>query len=260
MSENNQKGMFVLYEWIETTSELTDEQFGQLIRGLFLYNTENKTTQFNDPTTKMAFCFIKQSVDRLNDNYLKKKNAGSHGGAPKGNKNASKKNKQNKQKQAETTENNLPIPIPIPIPIPNPKPIPLSGEGDTPAPAREEFLETFGILGNVKMKAAEYRHLVEDYGQQATDDTIDDLSCKLADGSVDSSNHHATVLGWLRYQRRNGGPVPMSSKTVSPEAEHERKVRELKQLWDAMSEEDKRITIELEGMPMYENPKYIERQ
>lgn len=129
------------------------------------------------------------------------------------------------------------------------------------APAREDFLETFGILDNVKMKAAEYRALVEDYGQQATDDTIDDLSCKLADGSVDSSNHHATVLGWLRYQRRNGGPVPLSSsKAVSPEAEHERKVRELKQLWDAMSEEDKRITIELEGMPMYENPKYIERQ
>lgn len=107
-------------------------------------------------------------------------------------------------------------------------------ESVCPAPAREEFLETFGVLGNVKMKAAEYRALVEDYGQQVTDDTIDDLSCKLADGSVDSSNHHATVLGWLRYQRRNGGPVPLSSSKADPMTEKEKILRIA---WDATSEE-----------------------
>lgn len=91
--------------------------------------------------------------------------------------------------------------------------------------AREEFLETFGILGNVKMKAAEYRQLVETYGEDLAKETIDDLSCKIADGSVDSSNHHATVLGWLRYQRRNGGPVPMTSTVADPMNEKEKLMR-----------------------------------
>lgn len=235
MSENNQKGMFVLYEWIETTSELTDEQFGQLIRGLFLYNTENKTTQFNDPTTKMAFCFLKQAVDRLNDNYLKKKNAGSHGGAPKGNKNASKKNKRNKQKQAETTENNLPIPIPIPIPNPNPNPIPLSGEGDTPAPAREGFspFEIFGKFQNVQLFADQYRTLCMTYGQDATDNTIEDLSSKLADGSKQSSNHYATLDYWLRLHQSVGYDVPMSSKAETNEEFI------IRVAWDAMTPKEK---------------------
>ena len=86
----------------------------------------------------------------------------------------------------------------------------------TPAPAREDFLETFGLLNNVKIAPEQYRHLVEDYGQEATDATIDDLSCKLADGPVDSSNHYATLLSWLRYQRRNGGTATMSSTQAVP--------------------------------------------
>ena len=107
-------------------------------------------------------------------------------------------------------------------------------KGVCDAPAREGFLETFGLLHNVKIKAAEYRQLVETYGKETTDDTIDDLSCKLADGSVDSSNHHATLLSWLRYQRRSGGPVPMTSNQADPE------LANLQRLWDTSTEADKR--------------------
>lgn len=102
------------------------------------------------------------------------------------------------------------------------------------APAREDFLETFGLLHNVKMAPEQHRHLVEDYGQEATDATIDDLSCKLADGSVDSSNHYATLLSWLRYQRRSGGPMPMTSTAADPMNEREKILRIA---WQATSEE-----------------------
>lgn len=253
MSEDNKKGMFVLYEWIETTSELTDEQFGQLIRGLFLYNTKNETTQFNDPTTKMAFCFLQQAIDRLNDNYLKKKNAGSKGGAPKGNKNASKKNKRNNQKQAETTENNLPIPIPIPIPIPNPKPIPLSGEGD--APSREGFspFEIFGKFKNVHLFADQYRTLCMTYGQDATDNTIEDLSAKLADGSKTSSNHYATLDYWLRLHQSGGYDVPMTSSDT-----HDKKVAHFKSIWSAMTPQEQQEHLNQHGgLFPWEDPQYL---
>lgn len=113
-----------------------------------------------------------------------------------------------------------------------------------PAPAREEFLETFGILNNVKMKAAEYRHLVEDYGQQATDDTIDDLSCKLADGTADSSNHYATLLSWLRYQRRVN-PATLNSSQPQPNETNDEFV--IRIAWQALTDQEKKDYMDTHG-------------
>ena len=96
---------------------------------------------------------------------------------------------------------------------------PRKKEGESDAPAREGFedFEIFGILHNVKLKPAQYRHLCETYGTEIADETIDDLSCKLADGSVNSADHYATLLTWLRWRRRNDtGPVPMSNAQVAP--------------------------------------------
>ena len=118
-------------------------------------------------------------------------------------------------------------------------------ESVCPAPAREEFLETFGILGNVKMKAAEYRHLVEDYGEDITKETVDDLSCKLADGSVDSSNHYATLLSWLRYQRRSGGPVPLNSSQPQPKETNEEFV--IRIAWQALTDQEKKDYMDTHG-------------
>lgn len=130
------------------------------------------------------------------------------------------------------------------------------GEGETPAPSREEFLETFGVLKNVKMKAAEYRHLVEDYGEDLTKDTVDDLSCKLADGNAESQNHYATILSWLRYQRRNDtGSVPMSSQTDKA-AE---RAKELKRMWEHCSEQDRQEHLEANNNVFpWDDPKFNE--
>ena len=86
-----------------------------------------------------------------------------------------------------------------------------------PAPAREgDFdFETYGVMHNVKLKPAQYRHLVESYGEETAKEVIDDFSCKLADGSTNSANHFATIVSWLGYRRRMGsGSVPMSSKAA----------------------------------------------
>ena len=121
------------------------------------------------------------------------------------------------------------------------------GEGD--APAREGFLETFGVLDNVHMAAEQYRHLVEDYGQEATDETIDDLSCKLADGTADSSNHYATLLSWLRYQRRNGGTTTMSSSQRDAEIIE----KSLRQAWEKAPENERQEYLEKYGCYPWEN-------
>ena len=114
--------------------------------------------------------------------------------------------------------------------------IPRKREGESDAPAREGFedFELYGILHNVKLKPAHVRHLHESYGTEIADETIDDLSCKLADGSVNSADHYATLLTWLRYRRRTDtGPVPMSSNHTDPEEAR------LRSLWEYASDEER---------------------
>ena len=232
----NKRNFVWLGEWTDLTADFTTDQLGTLLRMVQHHVDGQDDKPTKDKEVTMAYRFIVGAVDRSMEKYeeICQKRADA------ARKKAEKQKQANADKSIQMQTNggiNNPNPIPNPIPNPNPNnnPTPLKkGVSVTPAPAREEFLETFGILDNVKMKAAEYRALVENYGQQATDDTIDDLSCKLADGSVDSSNHHATVLGWLRYQRRNGGPVPLSSSKADPMTEREKTLRIA---WDATSEE-----------------------
>ena len=59
--------------------------------------------------------------------------------------------------------------------------------------------EAFGVLHNVMLLPAEHRTLVEQFGEQATNTAIDELSCKLADGTFESRHHYATLTYWLNY-------------------------------------------------------------
>lgn len=109
------------------------------------------------------------------------------------------------------------------------------GGGETPAPAREGFspFEIFGKFKNVQLFADQYRTLCMTYGQDATDNTIEDLSSKLADGSKQSSNHYATLDYWLRLHQSGGYDVPMSSKAETNEEFI------IRVAWEAMTPKEK---------------------
>ena len=225
------KGFLWMDEWAELTADLTNEQLGILLKAAQNFHLGNDYDIGDDKELKMAFRFISNCIKQNDDKYDK---------ACKAKKEAREKQIKQQQERNNKKKDNPAYPS-ISQDMPtnadyqntntnqnentntnqnqnqNINTIPLKGgEGDTPAPAREDFLETFGLLHNVKMAPEQHRHLVEDYGQEATDATIDDLSCKLADGTVDSSNHYATLLSWLRYQRRNGGTATMSSTQAVP--------------------------------------------
>ena len=243
-------GFLWMDEWAELTADLTNEQIGILLRSAQNFHLGKDYDIGEDKELKMAFRFISNCIKQNDEKYGRACRLKAEA-RERQIRNRNKKNGiiedmptnaeicqdmptnadyQNTSTNQSTSTNTSQKAIKNTTPL-------KKGVSVTSAPAREEFLETFGVLGNVKMKAAEYRALVENYGQQATDDTIDDLSCKLADGSVDSSNHHATVLGWLRYQRRNGGPVPLSSTAADPMTEREKTLRIA---WDATSEEGRK--------------------
>ena len=113
-----------------------------------------------------------------------RRQAGRQGGAPVGNNNAEKQAKTSKNKQNGINDNDNDNDNDIIPPI-------------TP---RVGF-ETFGSFGNVFLKPAELRKLQMDYTPEAVSKAIEDLSCKLADGSQQSDNHCATLRYWLSFRR-----------------------------------------------------------
>ena len=110
--------------------------------------------------------------------------------------------------------------------------------GDNARP-REMGLESYGILHNVMLSAQQHRTLSETFGQSETDTAIDELSCKLADGTFDSRNHYATLHYWLSY-RINSGTVKPSTPQQDPYFAE-------KQVWAAFSEKDKQEYLQAHG-------------
>ena len=228
--EEEKKNSFVFYEsWYDGAQYLNGKHrliyYEAIIKlGLFGEETELKGIE------NALFSAIKPTIK-----FNKKQKAnGLKGGANQGNSNARKstqkqpKNNPNPTNYINDGDRELYLDL-----YEEPS---KEGEGETPAPAREGFLETFGILGNVKMKAAEYRHLVEDYGEDITKETVDDLSCKLADGSIDSSNHYATLDRWLRYKRETA-KVPLNSSQPQPNETNDEFV--IRIAWQALTEQEK---------------------
>jgi DNA-binding transcriptional regulator YhcF (GntR family) len=62
--------------------------------------------------------------------------------------------------------------------------------------------EFYGTFKNVELKPAELRKLQMDFGEDETQSAIDDLSCKLMDGSTESNAHYATLTYWLANRRK----------------------------------------------------------
>lgn len=76
---------------------------------------------------------------------------------------------------------------------------PRKRESDAPARVGAEY---FGQFKNVELLPQEHRTLVETYGEQLTNETIEDLSSKLAEGSVATIYHYATLDRWLRRSKQ----------------------------------------------------------
>ena len=104
---------------------LTDSELGRLIRDVNNYVINGVLPQYsdNDRVINMAFSFMKATIDIEKKNYIEKcktnKRNGQKGGAPKGNKNAAKKQPngyENNPEQPNGYENN---PIDIDIDIDN---------------------------------------------------------------------------------------------------------------------------------------------
>lgn len=110
----NDKKSFVLYtDMAQHINLLTDEQAGQLLKGLFIYVKTDQAPVFDDGIIAMAFSFIRAQLDRDCEKYeqvcAKRREAGKQGGRPKTNQKQTKAKKANgfsqKQSKAKKTDN-----------------------------------------------------------------------------------------------------------------------------------------------------------
>ena len=79
-------------------------------------------------------------------------------------------------------------------------------DSNTPSPPQSPRVgyEIYGSFKNVQLKPSEYRTLEMNYSKAALDEAIENLSCKLADGTAQSTNNYATLTRWLSYVRKYG--------------------------------------------------------
>ena len=82
------KDSFIAYdEWDENTEDLTDEEFGKLMRAVFRYKKTGEKPTFSDRTMKACWKPIKQSLDRTIAAYEaqceRNRENGKKGGRPK---------------------------------------------------------------------------------------------------------------------------------------------------------------------------------
>lgn len=111
------KDTFIVYdEWLEHCEDLTDEEFGQLMRGLFKYKQTGEEPLFVDRALRACWKPIKSTFDRTSGAYADKcetnRENGKKGGRPK-----KPENPKNRSVNLVNFEN---PPEPEPEPIPEP--------------------------------------------------------------------------------------------------------------------------------------------
>lgn len=193
------KDGFIIYKsFYKPISRLSDKQLGRLFRAIFLYQLDGVATVEYD--IEMAFEFFKNQfeideqkyqgiVERNRDNGRKggrKKNPNN----PVGFQEPSESHKDNDKDNDKDKENPPFIP---------------------PVDGRVGY-DLFGKFKNVELKPEELRKLQMDFGEAETQSAIEDLSCKLMDGSTESRAHYATLTYWLASRQKRGGQQQQKGK------------------------------------------------
>ena len=100
MESNKLEKFVVLLEWTDAWFHLTDEEMGILFRK-FISHSKGEEMEIENRVVKGLWLSKVNDIDRMTAKYLKDIENGKLGGAPKGNKNASKQPKINPQTTQE---------------------------------------------------------------------------------------------------------------------------------------------------------------
>lgn len=182
------KGFIIHPEVMDELLSMKPEECGQIIHNMIRTFWGEETKKFDDRYMDFVSSTLCGRVERELKLYEKKSKAGQMGGlaggAPIGNKNASKKQANDKQKQsknkADSKQKQSPIPYTL-YPIPN-KPI----------------KDIYGEAQNVLLTKEEYQKIKD----KGLTELIEELSLYMASKKKSYADHYMTILAWGRRREK----------------------------------------------------------
>ena len=147
----------------DITQDLTDEQFGKLMRALFAYYYRRESYSGEDALIKMGFRFISSQLDRREAAKKSKSEAAHRRWDAKGDAQGMQSDAEPMQSDAQGMQSDAPIqsnPIQSnPIQSKNKK------RADKPPAPTGDVRKTYGTYGWVKLSEDEYNRLLNDLGE-----------------------------------------------------------------------------------------------
>ena len=227
------KGFIMFLSFAYIIQELTDEEAGRLLKAIMQHEGGEEVDLGNDRLLKVAYTAITADIDRQDEKWEKtryaRSEAGKLGGAPKGNKNASK-NKQNKQEQTETNKNKQnKHEVEVEVEVEVEDEVEKKKKSGQAAPVRHHF----GANGKVLLTDDDLEKLYEAHGQEDTRAAIEIMDGYLTANGRSYKNYRQALENWayraveenkqkgIQAKKYNNGEFPQTDLSEQLQAVEE---------------------------------------
>lgn len=231
--DEGKKGFIMFLSFADIIKELTDEEAGRLLKAIMQHEGGEEVDLGNDRLLKVAYTAITSDIDRQDEKWEKtryaRSEAGKLGGAPKGNKNASK-NKQNKQKQTETNKNKQnKHEVEVEVEVEVEDEVEKKKKSGQAAPVRHHF----GANGKVLLTDDDLEKLYEAHGQEDTMAAIEIMDGYLTANGRSYKNYRQALENWayraveenkqkgIQAKKYNNGEFPQTDLSEQLQAVEE---------------------------------------
>ena len=198
--DEGKKGFIMFLSFADIIQDLTDEEAGRLLKAIMQHEGGEEVDLGNDRLLKVAYTAITSDIDRQGEKWEKtryaRSEAGKLGGAPKGNKNASK-NKQNKQEQTKTNKNKqnkheVEVEVEVEVEDEVEDEVKKKKKSGQAAPVRHHF----GANGKVLLTDDDLEKLYEAHGQEDTMAAIEIMDGYLTANGRSYKNYRQALENW----------------------------------------------------------------
>ena len=195
--DEGKKGFIMFLSFADIIQDLTDEEAGRLLKAIMQHEGGEEVDLGNDRLLKVAYTAITSDIDRQGEKWEKtryaRSEAGKLGGAPKGNKNASK----NKQKQTETNKNKqnkheVEVEVEVEVEDEVEDEVKKKKKSGQAAPVRHHF----GANGKVLLTDDDLEKLYEAHGQEDTMAAIEIMDGYLTANGRSYKNYRQALENW----------------------------------------------------------------
>ena len=191
--DEGKKGFIMFLSFADIIQELTDEEAGRLLKAIMQHEGGEEVDLGNDRLLKVAYTAITADIDRQGEKWEKTRYArsesGKLGGAPKGNKNASK-NKQEQTKTNKNKQNKHEVEVEVEVEVE--EEVEKKKKSGQAAPVRHHF----GANGKVLLTDDDLEKLYEAHGQEDTMAAIEIMDGYLTANGRSYKNYRQALENW----------------------------------------------------------------